>query len=103
MCVHAYARMLALTCLFALYKLRLELYEVTYIQYTQRERESDGKSWAHEVGPSSDTEFHSEERELKEKQQERDSVSVLVCRDLCILFINSLLAGNLPYRFLMNI
>lgn len=84
----AYACMLALTSLFALYKLRLELYEVIYIprsiQYTQRERESDGKSWAHKVGPSSDTEFHSEERELKEKQQERDSVSVLRSEEISV-------------------
>jgi len=76
--------MLALTCLFALYKLRLLLCEMTYIQYTQRE--GDGKSWAHGVVPSSDMEFHSEERVLKEKQ-ESDSVSVFCSEEISVSFL----------------
>ncbi len=51
--------------------------------HTKRERES----WAHELGPSSETQFHSEERELKEKQQERDlSDNISHLRDLFIFF-----------------
>lgn len=42
------------------------------------------ESWAHKVGLSSETQFHSEERELKEKQQERDSQSILASEEICV-------------------
>lgn len=53
---------------------------------TRRERESEMERVGHMRLDRLLTQFHSEERELKEKQQERDSVSVLRSEEISILF-----------------
>lgn len=95
-------RMLALTCLFAHYTLRLELYEVTYIQYTHTKRER--VRWK-ELGTWGWTVFwHSStvRKESWKKNNRKETVCLYYALKRSLFsFINLLLAGNLLYRFLI--
>lgn len=56
-----------------------------YSVHTHEEREGEMERVGHMSLDCLLTQFHSEERELKEKQQERDSVSVLCSEEISIL------------------